>query len=241
VNRQLLPRQRARGPQRATPRVTAAPARPVAQPSRGTGGPAGSTRVLRRPAVLALIAAACALLGVLGWTVLRSPSAPSTRAASSVLVRPTTTETGAPATITSAGAGEGGLPQSGRDPFGDEDPVTSTGRATPPHIEPTAAPTSAPTPQPGSGPGADGMPADGSGTVATVTVTVGPTYVGLYAWNGSRASFRVNARTYSVHAGATFGPGLRFTAVVPGSPRCARLQHAEDNFTLCPGQVTPLP
>jgi hypothetical protein len=66
-------------------------------------------------------------------------------------------------------------------------------------------------------------------------------YVGFYAWNRQRASFRVNARTWSVPVGTTFGPRLTFTAVVPGVPRCARVQYKGDSFTLCPGQVVRLP
>ena len=82
---------------------------------------------------------------------------------------------------------------------------------------------------------------------ATVTPTVTTTapgsavYVGFYAWNRDRAAFRVNARAYTMPVGATFGPGLTFTAAVPGTPRCARLQHGTDRFVLCPGQVTRLP
>jgi hypothetical protein len=172
------------------------------------------------------------------WALLSSSSGSATGVSSAVLARPKRTEATAPVTASPTGGDDGEVPQDGRDPFGDEDPAVSTGRATPPHAQPTptpAAPTSAPT----SRPEADGTPT-GSST-ATVTVTVAPTYVGLYAWNGSRASFRVNARTYSVAVGAGFGPGLRFTAVVQGTPRCARVQHGPDSLTLCPGQVTTLP
>jgi hypothetical protein len=75
----------------------------------------------------------------------------------------------------------------------------------------------------------------------TVTSSGGPTYVGLYAWNGTRASFRVNTRSYSVGVGAHFGPGLAFAAIVPGQPSCARLTHAGNSLTLCPGEVAALP
>jgi hypothetical protein len=84
-------------------------------------------------------------------------------------------------------------------------------------------------------------PSTAPGVTVTVTAPGGPTYVGLYAWNGSRASFRVNARTYSVPVGTRFGPDLRFTSVVRGDPPCARITHAKGTFTLCPGQVTTLP
>ena len=66
-------------------------------------------------------------------------------------------------------------------------------------------------------------------------------YVGFYAWNGARASFRVNARTYSYPVGTTFGPQLTFTSIVKGTPRCAKLSHQGKSFTLCPGQVVRLP
>jgi hypothetical protein len=119
---------------------------------------------------------------------------------------------------------------------------------------PTTVPTTAPTTVPTAAP--TGAPATVTVTrTATATRTTTPTatptvtmtapgsavYVGFYAWNKERASFRVNARTYSMRVGATFGPRLTFTAVVPGTPRCARLQHGEDRFTLCPGQVVRLP
>jgi hypothetical protein len=66
-------------------------------------------------------------------------------------------------------------------------------------------------------------------------------YVGFYLWNGERASFRVNTRTYSKPVGSTFGPQLTFTSIVKGTPRCAKLSHQGKSFTLCPGQVVRLP
>jgi hypothetical protein len=77
----------------------------------------------------------------------------------------------------------------------------------------------------------------------TVTMTApgSAVYVGLYLWNGDRASFRVNARTYSKPVGSTFGPQLTFARIVEGTPRCARLTYQGKAFTLCPGQVVELP
>jgi hypothetical protein len=174
------------------------------------------------------VAAGSALLAWLGWAVLTSvvtsSSDPASGAPSSALAAPRTTDAAPPVTAAPGRADEGDLPPSGRDPFGDAAAVVPTGRATP---DPTVMP------------GADGVAPSVART--TVTVTVAATYIGLYTWNGSRASFRVNARTYSVPVGTTFGPGLRFTAIVEGSPRCARVQHGEDTLTLCPGQVTALP
>src|SRR5205085_5669 len=113
VNRQLLPRQRAQTSARtarasagSSPPSSAASsgrssARSSARPSAGPSstatvatGPAG---VLRRPLVLGLVAGACAVLGVLAWTVLRSPTDPTAGAAPSVLVRPRATQAPAPA------------------------------------------------------------------------------------------------------------------------------------------------
>ena len=77
----------------------------------------------------------------------------------------------------------------------------------------------------------------------TVTMTApgSAIYVGFYAWNGNRASFRVNARTYSYPVGTTFGPQLTFTSIRSGTPRCAVLTYQARAFTLCPGQVVRLP
>lgn len=186
--------------------------------------------------MLALVAGGSVALGVVGWSLLSSPSDPAAGSVPSVLVRPRTTQSAATPTVGASPSTPDSVPATGRDPFDDEEPSVSTGRATAPHVEPSPTPTASPTSVPAPSPGAT---ADGVGS-STVTVTVGPTYVGLYAWNGSRASFRVNARTYSVHVGTTFGPGLRFTAVVPGTPECAKVQHGQDSFTLCPGQFTAL-
>jgi hypothetical protein len=78
---------------------------------------------------------------------------------------------------------------------------------------------------------------------ATTTAPGSAIYVGFYAWNGSRASFRVNARTYSYPVGTTFGPQLTFTSIRAGTPRCAVLKYQAKSysFTLCPGQVVRLP
>ena len=76
---------------------------------------------------------------------------------------------------------------------------------------------------------------------ATTTAPGSAIYVGFYAWNGSRASFRVNTRTYSYPVGTTFGPQLTFTSIRSGTPRCAVLTYQRKAFTLCPGQVVRLP
>jgi len=102
---------------------------------------------------------------------------------------------------------------------------------------PELAPTESAVPRPSR----SATPSAAPTVTVTVTAPGGPTYVGLYAWNGSRASIRVNARTYSVAVGTRFGPGLTFAAVVRGDPPCARVTHAKGSFTLCPGQVTALP
>jgi hypothetical protein len=233
VNRQLLQRQRPASPARASAPPPRSPARRAA-----TGGSSPTpVRVLRRPLVLTLVAGGSVALGVVGWSLLSSPSDPAPGSAASVLVRPRTTQAPTPTASTSPTT-QDSVPVTGRDPFGDEEPSASTGRATPPHVEPSPTPTASPTSVPAASPVAT---TNGAGSSATATVTVGPTYVGLYAWNGSRASFRVNARTYSVHVGTTFGPGLRFTAIVPGTPQCAKVQHSQDSLTLCPGQFTALP
>ncbi len=115
---------------------------------------------------------------------------------------------------------------------------------TPPHVAGT--PTASPTTSPATRPTGQGLALGSRLAGARLgrpdrhrhghRPRDGPTYVGLYAWNGSRASFRVNARTYSVHLGVHFGPDLTFAAVVPGTPRCARVSGPKGSFTLCPGQ-----
>jgi hypothetical protein len=197
----------------------------------------GSVGVLRRPLVLGLVAGACAVLGVLAWTVLRSSTDPTAGTAPSVLVRPGATQAPAPAAGSARTGDDDGVPLAGRNPFGDDGAIATTGPAIPPQVEPSPTPAASASPASTS---TASTSMDGAGSGATVTVTVGPTYVGLYGWNGSRASFRVNARAYSVRVGAAFGPRLRFTAVVPGTPRCAKVQHGQDTFTLCPGQFTTL-
>ena len=204
------------------------------------------TRVLRRPAVLALVAVAAVVLAGLGWTLLSSGSEPTGTA--STLLRP---RAGSPAVTPSpslGATGPGGTVP--RNPFANQADPAVTAPTTPPHVVSTPAapgPTGGETPRASAtGTATPTSPATGGPSAApTVTVTVtnaaAPTYVGLYAWNGSRASFRVNARTYSVHVGTRFGPGLTFSAVVRGDPPCARVTHAKGSFTLCPGQVTTLP
>jgi hypothetical protein len=207
------------------------------------------TRVLRRPAVLAVAAAGALAVAGLGWTQLRS-SAADDIAPASVLVRPrpaSTPGTGATAPATAAVQDDIAL---GRDPFAKEPAPVVTAPTTAPHVLATTLPSASgaiSTTQPGPTdgavpqPSASGTPSAAPRVTVTVTAAGGPTYVGLYAWNGSRASFRVNARTYSVPVGTRFGPGLTFTAVVRGDPPCARVTHKKGSFTLCPGQVTTLP
>ncbi len=230
---QLLPRQRPTAPSR---RSAPAPA-PTRASARAAGGDAErrSGKVLRRPLVLGLVALASVALAGLGWTLLTAPADTTGTEAPSVMLRPRAAGPAKASPSTAVTTATNDVPLAGRDPFADDEPAVPTAPTTPPHVEPTAAATSAPTPSPTAT-----APAGRPGG-ATVTVTMSPTYVGLYAWNGSRASFRVNARTWSVHVGTTFGPGLRFTAVVPGTPECAKVQHGEDSFTLCPGQFTTLP
>jgi hypothetical protein len=205
------------------------------------------TRVLRRPAVLALVAAGAVVVAGLGWMQLSSSG---TDAAASALVRARPAPTpAAGGTATGSSTDSGDLPV-GRDPFAKEAAPVLTAPTTPPHVVATATPSpsgDAPTTQPGptdsvtTQPSPAATPSTDPGATVTVTAPGGSTYVGLYAWNGSRASFRVNARTYSVHVGTRFGPGLEFTTVVRGDPPCARVTHAKGSFTLCPGQVTTLP
>ena len=123
-----------------------------------------------------------------------------------------------------------------RDPFLNGPAPKVTASTTSPHVVDTATPS-------------DPAPATAASSTVTVTVTAPAgattspgtaTYVGLYAWNGGRASFRVNARTYSVTVGTRFGPGLTFASVVGTNPRCARVTYASGDVTLCPGQVVPL-
>jgi hypothetical protein len=215
--------------------------------------------------VLALVGGATVVLAGLTWTLLHAPADVRPDQAS-VLVRPRPpapdTPTVQPPVQDTAPGGDAGT-SAGRDPFGGTPPATGTTPVVPPSA-PSAPPTAATTTGPATPPGPDTAPTTGApqptGAPAPVTVTrtAGPTvtstvtvtttapgsaiYVGLYLWNGDRASFRVNARTWSMHVGATFGPDLTFTAVVPGTPRCARLRHGSDpSFVLCPGQVVRLP
>jgi hypothetical protein len=208
-----------------------------------------STRVLRRPVVLAVVAVGAVAVGGLGWMQLTSSSGPDAAAPASVLVRPRATAPASAGTTTASPTTADDVPV-GRDPFAKEAAPVLAAPTTPPHVVETATPspsdpaaTTQPTPTDGVSPQPSATGTASAQPSATVTVTApgSPTYVGLYAWNGSRASFRVNARTYSVHVGTKFGPGLQFTAVVRGDPPCARVTHAKGSFTLCPGQVTTLP
>jgi hypothetical protein len=220
VSRQLLPRP-------AT-RTTNGSGR--GKPTTRTGATAGSgttqapAGVLRRPIVIALVAGGAVVVAGLGWTFLSS-SGTTADVPASGLVRPSASARPSSA-IETAAAAEPTTGAVSRDPFADEAAPSVT------------APTTSPPPLSTGPTASEAAPAKAPPPVTvTVTATDGPTYVGLYAWNGSRASFRVNARAYSVAVGAHFGTGLQFTAVVPGRPKCARLTHGGDSFTLCPGQV----
>jgi hypothetical protein len=127
-------------------------------------------------------------------------------------------------------------------------PATTAPAATALTTAPTTAPTSAPTTAPTTAPAPVTVTTTVTRTAApTVTPTVTMTapasavYVGFYLWNGEKASFRVNTRTYSKAVGSTFGPQLTFTSIVKGPPRCAKLRYQGKSLTLCPGQVVRLP
>jgi hypothetical protein len=246
VSRQLLPRPSTRTPAPRGRRASTARATAGAAPSE----PTAPSRVLRRPAVLALVAAGAVVLAGLAWTFLSSPRTTEPVSAS-VLVRPRPPGTTSPGTPSVSVAGLEQAPV-GRNPFGSAPapgaPTTSARLAASPTPPPSGLPAAVPpatagvpTGAPTTRPSTSGSPSAAPTVTVTVTASGGPTYVGLYAWNGSRASFRVNARTYSMHVGAQFGPGLTFAAIVTGDPPCARLTHGKDSFTLCPGQVTALP
>jgi hypothetical protein len=209
--------------------------------------------------VLALVAGATVVLAGLGWALVRAPgdvAAPS----ASVLVRPRAAASLAPTPLPT-GAGDPGAVAAdavpGRDPFGSDAAVAATAQqppdamapdtlATSPGISPDAAPVVPPVIPTGSPGGVPAVTHTAAPTVPpTVTVTTtapgSAVYVGFYAWNGDRASFRVNARTYSYPVGSTFGPQLTFTSIRSGTPRCAVLKYQGRAFTLCPGQVVRLP
>jgi hypothetical protein len=129
----------------------------------------------------------------------------------------------------------------------------ASGTPAAPGISPDAAPTAVPaTSAQGGVPAAPTtVPVVTQTVTRTASPTVTPTvtatapgsaiYVGFYGWNGARASFRVNTRTYSYPVGTTFGPQLTFTSIRSGRPRCAVLTYQGNAFTLCPGQVIRLP
>jgi hypothetical protein len=225
VSPQLLPRPSTGTAKKKPGRGKPAP-RPAAKAVRS--GPQARNRVLRRPAVLALVAGGGAVLAGLGWTFLSSSRNDAGLAASAGLTRPTAaTPSPSGATTTTAPSPDGS--GAARNPFGDGPAAVVTAPTTSPHVVPTPALVD---------------PASAAPAPSTVTVTVtapgAATYVGLYGWNGNRASFRVNARTYSVHVGAHFGPDLVFGGVVGTAPRCAQVTYADGSVTLCPGQVTAL-
>lgn len=259
MTRQLLPRQ---GTQLPAPGRARAPGGTAAPPP----APPATSRRLRRPAVLALVAAATVVLAGLGWALVKTPQEvpadnasvllrPRASTSPSPTVLPSVTPTGAPR----SGAGQAGAPGS-RDPFGGS-PAATVGVTSPGSVSGTTPAGAAPavtttvTTAP-SEPAVTTTATVTSTVTSTVTRTSAPTvtptvtmtapgtavYVGFYAWNGNKASFRVNARTQSKVVGSTFGPQLTFTAIVPGTPRCARLTYRGGTpFVLCPGQVVKLP
>jgi hypothetical protein len=221
--------------------------------------------------VLALVAGATVVLAGLGWMLVRAPGTQPPAEAASVLVRPQTPAAASPTptpspTDTGLAAGPEAV-ATGRDPFGGTGaPAAPTTQAPPDGVAsvpvpatPTTSPDAAPRTVPPASPqgGVPGAPTTFPVVTATVTRTVPPSvtptvtatapgsaiYVGFYAWNGNRASFRVNARTYSYPVGTTFGPQLTFTSIRSGTPRCAvvKYQAKSYTFTLCPGQVVKLP
>jgi hypothetical protein len=262
VSRQVLPRQRSATASRSRHGAVPAPA-----PGRQID-PDQPAPVLRRPAVLALVAGATVALAGLGWMLVRTPGQVPAQD-TSLVVPPRTAAAGSPTPMPSVPGGYAGDPEdvgTGRDPFAgdpaDVSPTTQTppGSVAPddpaaPATSPDAAPTAVPPPSPQGG--VPAAPTTFPVVTQTVTRTASPTvtptvtatttapgsaiYVGLYAWNGSRASFRVNTRTYSYPVGTTFGPQLTFTSIRSGTPRCAVLTYQRKSFTLCPGQVVRLP
>jgi hypothetical protein len=222
--------------------------------------------------VLALVAGATVVLAGLGWMLVRSPGSQPPAEGASVLVRPqapaaaSPTPTPSPTATDSGFAAEPEGVATGRDPFGGTASADAPapqpppdGVASAPVVTPTSSPDAAPQTVPPASPqgGVPAAPTTFPVVTATVTHTVSPSvtptvtmtapgsaiYVGFYAWNGTRASFRVNARTYSYPVGTTFGPQLTFTSIRSGTPRCAvvRYQPKSYTFTLCPGQIVKLP
>jgi hypothetical protein len=265
VSRQVLPRQRTAAAERTGRRVAPAPARPARV------APDQPGQVLRRPAALALVAGATVALAGLGWMLVRTPGQLPAQD-TSVLVPARTAAAGSPTPVPSltggSYAGEAEGAGTSRDPFaGDPATVAPTTQASPaavvpgtpasPGISPDAVPTADPATSPQGG--VPAAPTTFPVVTQTVTRTASPTvtptvtatttapgsaiYVGFYAWNHERASFRVNARTYSYPVGTTFGPQLTFTSIRSGTPRCAVLTYQAKayTFTLCPGQVVRLP
>jgi hypothetical protein len=267
VSHQVLPRQRSEAP----PEAGGAAARTAATAAGAPLAPERTGRPLRRPAVLALVAGATVVLAGLGWMLLRAPGTARDESAAALARPQIPVASGSPSTASPSPAGdsyagdaEGAVP--GRDPFeGDAGRGAPATQAPPDSVAPgTAAtpvtsPDAAPIPVPPASPqgGVPAGPTTYPVVTTTVTSTLSPTvmptttvtapgsaiYVGFYAWNGDRASFRVNTRTFSYPVGTTFGPQLTFTAVRPGTPRCAVLgyQGKAFAFTLCPGQVVRLP
>jgi hypothetical protein len=260
VSRQVLPRQRSAAATR-TRRGTG-----PAAVHRAPVAPDQPGQVLRRPAVLALVAGATVALAGLGWMLVRTPGQPVQD--TSVLLPPGTATAGTPTPSPTGGsyAGDAAGVTTGRDPFAGGPaagarttpaPPGSAVSGTPatPGTSPDAAPTAVPPTSPqGSLPVAPttfpvvtqtvtrtASPSVTPTVTATTTAPGSAIYVGFYAWNGSRASFRVNARTYSYPVGTTFGPQLTFTSIRSGTPRCAVLTYQRKSFTLCPGQVVRLP
>lgn len=124
---------------------------------------------------------------------------------------------GAPATVTSATATSSkpnlpGAAATGRNPFvpiGGADATTG---------------------------GASGS-ASASTTTSTATSTGTVTYVGLYAFSGTKATFWVNDQEYQVAPGGTFAG---FTYASKSSSTCAKLSKSGTTTQICVGTVKQL-
>jgi hypothetical protein len=75
-------------------------------------------------------------------------------------------------------------------------------------------------------------------TTATATATASSTYVGLYAFSGSQATFWVNDTKYEVSEGSSFG---EFTYRGKTSSSCAEVvTGGGTSTTICVGNVKQL-
>ncbi len=251
MNRQLLPRRaEIRATSRVPQRNTAAPAQ-----ERAKEVIAARPRVLRRPAVLALVTAGAAGSALLAW-VLLTGSGDTTADQPSPFARAGAAPT---ATAPTASARAGSTVAAGRDPFA-ADGLAARGQApgtggpglgAPPNDAPTSPPHTeavVPAPAPASPTTSPtGAPAPGGGSASptvTVTVTTAASYLGLYGWNGDRAAFRLNTTPFHLTVGSSWSTGLRFIGTVKkGTLTCAVVSNPatqQTSLTVCPGQVVRL-